>query len=48
MNPANKSIVTNFIKEIWNQTQFEKMDNYVSADFIDHLLIHAEINTVNY
>ena len=38
MNSANKSIVTNFIKEIWNQNQFEKIGNYISADFIDHSL----------
>lgn len=38
MNSINKSIVTNFIEEIWNQNQFEKMDNYISVDFIDHSL----------
>lgn len=38
MNSKNKSIVTNFIEEIWNQNQFEKIDNYISADFIDHSL----------
>lgn len=38
MNTTNKSIVTNFIEEIWNSNQFEKIDNYISADFIDHSL----------
>ena len=38
MNSDNKSIVTNFIEEIWNQNQFEKIDNYISVDFIDHSL----------
>ncbi|PBQ33620.1 hypothetical protein CNR22_18170 [Sphingobacteriaceae bacterium] len=38
MNSKNKSIVTNFIEEIWNQNQFEKIDNYISAGFIDHSL----------
>jgi len=38
MNATNKSIVTNFIEEIWNSNQFEKIDNYISADFIDHSL----------
>lgn len=34
----NKSIVTSFIEEIWNQNQFEKINNYLSVDFIDHSL----------
>ena len=38
MNSANKSIVTNFIEEIWNLNQFEKIDNYISVDFVDHSL----------
>ncbi len=38
MNSKNKSIVTNFIEEIWNQSQFEKIDHFISADFIDHSL----------
>lgn len=38
MNSKNKSIVTNFIEEIWNQNQFEKIDKYISAGFIDHSL----------
>ncbi len=38
MNSTNKLIVTNFIEEIWNKNQFEKIDNYISADFIDHSL----------
>jgi predicted SnoaL-like aldol condensation-catalyzing enzyme len=38
MNATNKSIVTGFIEEIWNQNQFEKMDNYIAAGFIDHSL----------
>ena|SRR6478609_3286082 len=38
MNTTNKSIVTNFIEEIWNQQQFDKIDNYIASDFIDHSL----------
>ncbi|MFA5329970.1 MAG: ester cyclase [Prolixibacteraceae bacterium] len=38
MNSEKKSIITNFIEEIWNQNQFEKIDRYVSGDFIDHSL----------
>jgi predicted SnoaL-like aldol condensation-catalyzing enzyme len=38
MNSENKSIVSNFIEEIWNQNQFEKFDNYIYTDFIDHSL----------
>ena len=38
MNSENKSIVTNFIEEIWNQSQFEKIDNYISTGFVDHSL----------
>ncbi|MBA2612100.1 MAG: ester cyclase [Bacteroidetes bacterium] len=38
MNSTNKSIVKNFIEEIWNQNQFEKIDHYISPDFIDYSL----------
>jgi predicted SnoaL-like aldol condensation-catalyzing enzyme len=38
MNSANKTIVLNFIEEIWNQNRFEKIDTYISAGFIDHSL----------
>src|ERR1700712_101425 len=38
MNSENKALVTNFIEGIWNQKQFEKIDNYISTDFIDHSL----------
>ena len=38
MNPKDKLIVTSFIEEIWNQNQFDKIDNYISTDFIDHSL----------
>ncbi len=38
MNSINKSVVTNFIEEIWNRNQFEVIDNYISTDFIDHSL----------
>lgn len=38
MNAKNKSIVTSFIEEIWNQNQFEKIDSYLAAGFIDHSL----------
>lgn len=38
MNPVNKTIVTNFIEEIWNLKEFEKIDKYISTDFVDHSL----------
>lgn len=38
MNATNKLIVANFIEEIWNQGQFEKLDNYLAEEFIDHSL----------
>src|SRR3954471_11507686 len=38
MNSENKSTVTNFIEEIWNKNQFEKIDYYLSSSFIDHSL----------
>lgn len=38
MNTTNKSIVFNFIEEIWNQQQFEKIDSYIAPNFIDHSL----------
>lgn len=38
MNSINKSIIENFIEEIWNQNQFEKVDNFISTNFIDHSL----------
>jgi predicted SnoaL-like aldol condensation-catalyzing enzyme len=38
MNSENKSTATNFIEEIWNKNQFEKIDNYLSSSFIDHSL----------
>lgn len=38
MNALNKAIVTNFIDEIWNRNEFEKLDDYISASFTDHSL----------
>lgn len=38
MNANNKSIVTNFIEEIWNKNQYENIENFISTDFIDHSL----------
>ncbi len=38
MNSERKTIIVNFIEEIWNQNRFEKIDSYVSSDFIDHSL----------
>lgn len=38
MNAINKSIVENFIEEIWNQNRFEKLNEYISTSFIDHSL----------
>ena len=41
MSSDNRSIVTNFIEDIWNNNQFEKIDAYISPDFIDHSLPSA-------
>ncbi|MEP1489292.1 MAG: ester cyclase [Algibacter sp.] len=38
MNITNKSIVIDFIEQIWNLNHFEKIDNYISNNFIDHSL----------
>lgn len=38
MNTTNKTIVADFIEEIWNQNHLEKIDNYLSDSFIDHSL----------
>jgi predicted SnoaL-like aldol condensation-catalyzing enzyme len=38
MNSTNKTIIINFMEEIWNQNRFEEIDNYVSENFIDHSL----------
>lgn len=38
MNTANKDLVNRFIKEIWNENQFEKMDHYFHPEFVDHSL----------
>jgi len=38
MNSTNKTIVTNFIEEIWNLNHFEKIADYVAVDFEDHSL----------
>ena len=38
MSSQNKRIVADFIEEIWNQIQFDKIDHYISTDFIDHSL----------
>ncbi len=38
MKTTNKSIVINFIEDIWNLNQFEKMSEYISDDFMDYSL----------
>ena len=38
MSTENKLTVTNFMNEIWNRNQFERIDEYVSPDFVDHSL----------
>ncbi len=38
MNTSNSSIVNNFIEDIWNKNLFEKIDTYISNDYIDHSL----------
>lgn len=38
MNARNKIIVTEFIEAAWNNSQLDKMDEYLSADFKDHSL----------
>jgi predicted SnoaL-like aldol condensation-catalyzing enzyme len=41
MNANIKQTVTNFIEEIWNQNQFERIDNYIHPSFVDHSLPSA-------
>ncbi len=38
MISTNKLIIINFIEQIWNLNQFDKIDNYISDNFIDHSL----------
>ena len=38
MSVENKSIVTNFIEEIWHQQQFDSIEDYIAPNFIDHSL----------
>lgn len=38
MNSENKTIITNFIEDIWNKNQFDKIGQYISPNFIDHSL----------
>ena len=38
MDTNNKTIVSNFIEEIWNQNQFGKIEEYIHPDFVDHSL----------
>jgi len=38
MNRQNKSIITNFIEEIWNNEQFDKVSNYIHPDFKSNAL----------
>jgi predicted SnoaL-like aldol condensation-catalyzing enzyme len=38
MRTANKNIVTSFIEEVWNGNHFEKMDSFLSVDYVDHSL----------
>ena len=38
MNTNNKETVNNFIEDIWNQNQFDKIDNYLHPAFYDHSL----------
>jgi len=38
MESTNKTIVSNFISEIWNNNQLEKIDTYLHPNFKDHSL----------
>ncbi|HYF69666.1 MAG TPA: ester cyclase [Ohtaekwangia sp.] len=38
MNALHKSIVTNFIEDIWNKNQFDLIDDYIHPEFIDNSL----------
>ncbi len=38
MNIINKTIVSDYIKKIWNEKQFDKLDQFLSEDFTDHSL----------
>ena len=36
MSTKNKTIVLNFIEEIWNENRYDKIDEYLSPNFIDY------------
>jgi predicted ester cyclase len=38
MNTQNKTTVVNFIGEIWNQNQFDKIDHFIHPAFTDYSL----------
>ncbi|MGV9013842.1 MAG: ester cyclase [Flavobacteriales bacterium] len=38
MHKDNKTVVTRFIEEIWNQDQMQKVDQFISDGFVDHSL----------
>lgn len=33
-----KQLAANFIEDIWNQQQFDKLDRYLHPDYVDHSL----------
>ena len=35
---TNAALAANYLREIWNERAFEKIDNYLHPDFIDHSL----------
>ncbi len=44
MSSTNKITVINFIDQIWNLNRFEKMEDYISNDFVDYSLPAALSN----
>lgn len=46
MNSKSKEIAINFIEEIWNRNQFDKLNNYIHPQFTDHSLPPALPKTI--
>lgn len=38
MNTKNKSIIANFIEEIWNQQLLDNISHYIADGYVDHSL----------
>ena len=36
MSEQNKTIVRNFVEEVWNKSNLDAVETYFAADFVDH------------